>query len=184
MVVLGQGKLLANCRPGETRSVADRATVFGLLLQMVTGGEQKPADWRIPCATWPLIRVCRSARAFIPSFVRVIVVETCELLCLDLDAAEMVRGSLDADGAARLARTLKAFSDPTRLLIVQALAERELCGCDLGWVTGQSDKVVSHHLGRLRRDGLVTSRREGKVVFASLTERGRALLERGAAIAL
>jgi DNA-binding transcriptional ArsR family regulator len=111
-------------------------------------------------------------------------VESCELLCLDLDAAETVRGSLDVDGAARLAGTLKAFSDPTRLLIVQALAQRELCGCDLGWVTGQSDKVVSHHLGRLRHEGLVASRREGKVVFASLTERGRALLDRVQAVAI
>jgi DNA-binding transcriptional ArsR family regulator len=110
-------------------------------------------------------------------------VETCELLCLDLDAAETVRGSLDADGAAQLAGTLKMFSDPTRLLIVQALAQRELCGCDLGWVTGKSDKVVSHHLGRLRREGLVASRREGKVVFASLTNLGHALLERVEAIA-
>jgi ArsR family transcriptional regulator, lead/cadmium/zinc/bismuth-responsive transcriptional repressor len=111
-------------------------------------------------------------------------VETCELLCLDLDAAETVRGSLDVDGVARLAGTLRAFSDPTRLLIVQALAQRELCGCDLAWVTGHSDKVVSHHLGRLRRDGLVASRREGKIVFASLTERGRTLLERVEAIAV
>jgi len=72
---------------------------------------------------------------------------------------------------------VRVFADPTRLLMVQALAQRELCGCDLGWVCGQSDKVVSHHLGRLKREGLVTSRREGKVVFASLTERGRALLD-------
>jgi ArsR family transcriptional regulator, lead/cadmium/zinc/bismuth-responsive transcriptional repressor len=108
------------------------------------------------------------------------VVETRELLRLDLDAAEAVRGSLDV----RLAGTLKAFSDPTRLLIVQALAQRELCGCDLGWVTGQSDKVVSHHLVRLRRDGLVTGRREGKVVFASLTDLGRVLLERVEALAI
>lgn len=49
-------------------------------------------------------------------------------------------------------------------------------GCDLGWITGQSDKVVSHHLSRLRREGLVQSRREGKVVFASLTGRGQALV--------
>ena len=110
--------------------------------------------------------------------------DACELLCLDLDAAETVRGSLDIERAARIASTLKAFSDPTRLLIVQALAERELCGCDLGWITGQSDKVVSHHLGRLRRDGLVTSRRDGKVVFTSLTERGRVLLERVEAVAV
>jgi DNA-binding transcriptional ArsR family regulator len=110
--------------------------------------------------------------------------EICELLCLNLDAAETVRGALDVDSAAQLAGTLKVFSDPTRLLIVQALAQHELCGCDLGWVTGQSDKVVSHHLGRLRHEGLVANRREGKVVFASLTDRGRALLERVEAIAL
>ena len=110
--------------------------------------------------------------------------DTCDLLCLDLETAEAVRHSLDPDGAVRLAGTLKAFSDPTRLLIVQALATRELCGCDLGWITGQSDKVVSHHLGRLRRNGLVTSRREGKVVFASLTEIGRVLLERVEAFAI
>jgi ArsR family transcriptional regulator, lead/cadmium/zinc/bismuth-responsive transcriptional repressor len=103
--------------------------------------------------------------------------DACDLLCLDVDAAETVRGSLDVGRAVGVAGTLKTFSDPTRLLIMQALALRELCGCDLGWVTGQSDKVVSHHLGRLRREGLVTSRREGKVVFASLTELGRTLLQ-------
>ncbi len=102
--------------------------------------------------------------------------ESCDLLCLDLAAAEAVRASTDTDRAAAIARVVKVFSDPTRVLIVQALAQRELCGCDLGWVTGQSEKVVSHHLGRLRREGLVESRREGKVVFASLTGRGRALL--------
>jgi DNA-binding transcriptional ArsR family regulator len=125
----------------------------------------------------------KQTRHVIPRLVRVTRVQTCELLCLDLDAAETVRSELDADAAMTLASTLKAFSDPTRLLIVQALAQRELCGCDLGWVTGQSDKVVSHHLGRLRRDRLVTSRREGKVVFASLTERGRVLLGRVQAVA-
>jgi DNA-binding transcriptional ArsR family regulator len=87
-----------------------------------------------------------------------------------------VRAALDAARAAALAAVLKVLSDPTRLLIAQALGQRELCGCDLGWVTGQSDKVVSHHLGRLRREGLVQSRRDGKVVFASLTDRGRELL--------
>jgi ArsR family transcriptional regulator, lead/cadmium/zinc/bismuth-responsive transcriptional repressor len=51
-----------------------------------------------------------------------------------------------------------------------------LCGCDLAWITGASEKVVSHHLGKLRAAGLVASRREGKVVFASLTPSGRALL--------
>jgi DNA-binding transcriptional ArsR family regulator len=102
-------------------------------------------------------------------------VDSCDLLCLDLETAEHLRATLDVKRSTGLANTLKVFADPTRLLIVQALDQHELCGCDLGWITGQSDKVVSHHLSRLRREGLVTSRREGKVVFASLTERGRAL---------
>jgi DNA-binding transcriptional ArsR family regulator len=87
--------------------------------------------------------------------------ESCDLLCLDLEAAEAVRSSLDRDRAVALASRVKVFADPTRLLIVEALAMRELCGCDLGWICGQSDKLVSHHLGRLKRDGIVASRREG-----------------------
>jgi DNA-binding transcriptional ArsR family regulator len=102
--------------------------------------------------------------------------DSCDLLCLDLEAAEEVRASLDRERTESLASMVKVFADPTRLLIVQALAQRELCGCDLGWICGQSDKVISHHLGRLKRDGLVAGRRDGKVVFASLTERGRFLL--------
>jgi ArsR family transcriptional regulator, lead/cadmium/zinc/bismuth-responsive transcriptional repressor len=102
--------------------------------------------------------------------------DSCDLLCLDLQAAEMVRGSLDRARTAAIAAAAKVFSDPTRLLIVQAIAQRELCGCDLGWIAGQSDKVVSHHLARLRREGLVESRRDGKIVFASLTPHGRDLL--------
>jgi ArsR family transcriptional regulator, lead/cadmium/zinc/bismuth-responsive transcriptional repressor len=110
--------------------------------------------------------------------------DSCDLLCLDLEAAEEVRAALDPARAAMLAGVMKLVSDPTRLLIVQALGQRELCGCDLGWVTGQSDKVVSHHLGRLRREGLVQSRRDGKVLFASLTDRGRGLLASVDAVAV
>jgi DNA-binding transcriptional ArsR family regulator len=102
--------------------------------------------------------------------------ERCELLCLDLDAAERVRSTLDRGRIVSLAAAAKVLSDPTRLMVMQALAKRELCGCDLGWITEQSEKVVSHHLGRLRREGLVASRREGKTVFASLTDQGRELL--------
>lgn len=102
--------------------------------------------------------------------------ESCDLLCLDLPAAEAIRATLDRDATAELARTLRLLGDPTRLLIAQALAERELCGCDLAWITGASEQLVSHHLGKLRAAGFATGRREGKIVFASLTPAGRALL--------
>jgi DNA-binding transcriptional ArsR family regulator len=110
-------------------------------------------------------------------------VQPCDLLCLDLQAAEEIRAALDRDRAASIAGAIKALADPTRLLIAQALAERELCGCDLAWICGCSDKLVSHHLGRLRREGLVGSRREGKIVFAALTQRGERTLAMAEAVA-
>ena len=102
--------------------------------------------------------------------------DACDLLCLDLPTAETLRANLDRDAAERRAGTLKLLGDPTRLLIAEALVERELCGCDLAWITGASEKLVSHHLGRLRAAGLVERRRDGRVVFASLSASGRALV--------
>jgi ArsR family transcriptional regulator, lead/cadmium/zinc/bismuth-responsive transcriptional repressor len=103
----------------------------------------------------------------------------CDLLCLDLPKAEAIRldqpGPLVAERAAALAQ---ALSDPTRLQIAAALAQSdELCGCDLAWVTGRSQKLVSHHVKVLRAGELVTARRAGKVVFFALTPVGRRLLE-------
>jgi DNA-binding transcriptional ArsR family regulator len=75
------------------------------------------------------------------------------------------------------ARRAGALADPTRLAVAAALRDGdELCVCDLAWVVGRSDKLVSHHARVLRGAGLVTSRREGKMVIYSLTDAGRALL--------
>jgi DNA-binding transcriptional ArsR family regulator len=60
-----------------------------------------------------------------------------------------------------------------------ALAETdELCGFDLAWITERSQKLISHHLKPLRERGVVSRRREGKVVFYELTPAGRPLVER------
>jgi DNA-binding transcriptional ArsR family regulator len=48
--------------------------------------------------------------------------------------------------------------------------------CDLAWVAGRAENLVSHHLRLLRSAELVTSRRDGKMVMYSLTERGRELI--------
>ena len=66
--------------------------------------------------------------------------DSCDLLCLDLEAAEAVRTSLDRERTEALASIVKVFSNPTRLLIVQALAQRELCGCDLGWICAKATR--------------------------------------------
>jgi len=105
--------------------------------------------------------------------------DTCDLVCLDLPKAEAIRREQpEADAVEQGAAIAQALSDPTRLGIAAALAEAdELCGCDLAWVTGRSQKLVSHHLKILRAAGLTRSRRDGKVVFHSLTMGGRVLLK-------
>jgi ArsR family transcriptional regulator, lead/cadmium/zinc/bismuth-responsive transcriptional repressor len=104
--------------------------------------------------------------------------DRCDVLCLDLERAESLRARrLSSGDAARLAGRLKALADPTRLMLAAALAEgAELCVCDLAWVAERAENLVSHHLRRLRSDGLVASRRDGKMVMYSLTDRGRELL--------
>jgi ArsR family transcriptional regulator len=60
----------------------------------------------------------------------------------------------------RLPQLLKALADPTRLRIVGYLAQRELCVCDLEDLLGISQSMTSHHVGVLRRAGLLLQRRE------------------------
>ena len=105
--------------------------------------------------------------------------DRCDLLCLDLEKAEALRaGRLGPERADRLARRAKALSDPTRLALAVALAEGgELCVCDLSWVLERAENLVSHHLRVLRSEGLVSFRREGKMVMYEVTERARELLE-------
>ena len=103
----------------------------------------------------------------------------CDLLCIDLPRAEAIRaGQLGGEAAERGAAVAQALADPTRLGIAAALAQAdELCGCDLAWITGRSQKLVSHHVKVLRSAGLVSSRRAGKMVLHELSADGRALLE-------
>ncbi len=105
--------------------------------------------------------------------------DRCDVLCLDLGKAEALRSHrLAVDAAECAAAQAKALGDPTRLTLAAALAEgEELCVCDLAWVGERAENLVSHHLRLLRLQGLVTSRRDGKMVMYSLTDRGRELLQ-------
>lgn len=63
----------------------------------------------------------------------------------------------------------KALADDTRLkslLLIER--EGELCVCELMAALGQSQPMISRHLARLRRDGLVLDRRQGQWVFYRL----------------
>ena len=65
----------------------------------------------------------------------------------------------------RIAERLKALSDPTRLKILHALEDQELCVSDILAAVGGSQANVSKHLSRMRSSGVLASRREGTNIY-------------------
>jgi ArsR family transcriptional regulator len=59
----------------------------------------------------------------------------------------------------------KALSDDTRQQILVMLLDGEKCVSDIVEVFDMSQPTISHHLSILKRFNLVTSRKEGKLVF-------------------
>ena len=104
--------------------------------------------------------------------------DRCELLCIDAPKAEALREALPGEDRAReFAERARALADPTRYELAAALrAGGELCVCDMAWISGRSQNLVSHHMRALRTGGLVRSRRSGKLVMYSMTALGEALL--------
>lgn len=70
-----------------------------------------------------------------------------------------------AEGAARL---LEALANPRRLMILCELAEGERSVGELLPVVGLQQAALSQHLARLRKDGLVRTRRASQKIFYSL----------------
>ena len=95
-----------------------------------------------------------------------------ELLCendaVHEETVEAVRKQMcDEDEYARVAALLKIFGDPTRVKLLHALEQRELCVCDLAALLGVTKSAVSHQLKLLRVANLVRARREGQSVYYS-----------------
>jgi ArsR family transcriptional regulator, lead/cadmium/zinc/bismuth-responsive transcriptional repressor len=105
--------------------------------------------------------------------------DRCDLLCLDLPRAEQLRLTRPPRYAVtQAARAASALGNATRLEIAAALRiGGELCVCDLAWITERSQNLVSHHLRALRGTGLVTPRRDGKMVMYRLSDDACDLLD-------
>lgn len=69
-----------------------------------------------------------------------------------------------------LASLYKMFGDGTRVKLLHALEQNELCVCDLAALLGVTKSAVSHQLKALRLAKLVKSRRDGQVVYYSLAD--------------
>lgn len=67
-------------------------------------------------------------------------------------------------------RLLKALSSERRLMIMCALYKGEKSVGELEQVVGLSQSALSQHLARLRRDGLVDTRREAQTIYYSMND--------------
>lgn len=87
-----------------------------------------------------------------------------------LDAAALRGCMIDGVTAKRLAGIFRALGDPTRLRIISALAEREVCVGDLTVALDMAQPAVSHQLRDMAALRLVRSRREGRHVYYCLDD--------------
>ena len=95
----------------------------------------------------------------------------CETECVhDSAVSEVMTRMLDEGEYLDLSDLFKLFGDPTRLMILHALEQKELCVCDLAALLGLTKSAVSHQLKALRLSNLVKFRRDGQNVYYSLAD--------------
>ena len=83
-------------------------------------------------------------------------VERCGFLCVHEDTVDQVLGQMPHDEQLYdLAELFKVFGDSTRIKILYALFEAELCVCDIAQLLGLTQSAVSHQLRVLKANRLV-----------------------------
>ena len=99
------------------------------------------------------------------------VIDSCLTQCIHEDVIRSVQVKMpDDQSLSQLADFYKLFGDCTRLGIIWALAESEMCVCDLCVLMKMKQPAISHQLRTLKQMHIVKYRREGKVVYYSLED--------------
>ncbi len=97
--------------------------------------------------------------------------DDCQIRVIHLDRIEQARrDTVSEKEIERLSSIYKILGDPSRLKIVMALKNVEMCVCDLAAFLGLTESAVSHQLRRFRDLALVKSPRDGQVIYYSLDD--------------
>ena len=97
--------------------------------------------------------------------------EMCEVNIIHQDKVDKIKKIIPEDGVIYdLAEFFKVFADSTRMKIIYALMENELCVCDIAAIVGTTQSAISHQLRILKQSKLVKYRKDGKVVYYSLDD--------------
>ena len=98
-------------------------------------------------------------------------IERCDCTVIHEEIINMVRGRMpEEEKLYDLAELFKVFGDSTRIKILWALAESEMCVCDIAALLNMTQSAISHQLRILKQARLVKFRKDGKVVYYSLDD--------------
>ena len=98
-------------------------------------------------------------------------VPSCEFMHVNEESVQRVMENMPIDEVlCDLAELYKVFGDSTRIKILYALFEEELCVCDIAALLKMTTSAISHQLSVLKRAQLVKYWRAGKTVFYSLAD--------------
>lgn len=101
-----------------------------------------------------------------------IIQDACDEACVgtEVDVDHIKTKLIDDSGAGEIADLFKTLGDPTRVKIIHALSQSELCVHDLTQVLEMGQSAISHQLRFLRNMRIVKRRKVGKTVFYSLDD--------------
>ena len=95
----------------------------------------------------------------------------CDCNLIHKETVEYVAGKMPSEeDLYDLAELFKVFGDTTRIKILCALVEAEMCVCDIAALLNMTQSSISHQLRILKQARLVRYRRDGKVVYYSIDD--------------
>ncbi len=105
----------------------------------------------------------------------------CDVTVIHAALVDKIRGTMPPEEElCNLAEFFKVFGDTTRIRILYALFQSEMCVCDIAHLLGMTQSAISHQLRVLKNAKLVRYRKEGRVVYYSLDdEHIKAIFDQG-----
>ena len=98
-------------------------------------------------------------------------IERCDCAVIHEDLVNQVKTKMPQEETlSDLAEFFKVFGDSTRIRILWALDEAEICVCDIAFLLNMTQSAISHQLRILKQANLVKNRKAGKIVFYSLND--------------
>jgi ArsR family transcriptional regulator len=98
-------------------------------------------------------------------------IERCDCTVIHEEIIDMVKGKMPAEETLYdLAELFKVFGDSTRIKVLWALGESEMCVCDIAALLNMTQSAISHQLRILKQARLVKFRKDGKIVYYSLDD--------------